>query len=71
MINLINGASAKVWKMRYAFEFHRRTGFAWTESWAAAGSSLEDMLEGDFTEMEPADAVSEELSCWTDGHDDV
>jgi hypothetical protein len=67
----IKATTAKVWKMRYAFEFCHRTKLSWKEGWASAGAMLDDTLNGDFTEIEPVDAVAEELSCWADGSDDV
>lgn len=63
-MKVINAISAKIWKVRFAAEFHRQTAFNWAFCWESATIALDDMLDGDFTEMEPVDAVNEELSNW-------
>lgn len=52
------------WKLRYAIVMVHRTGMNPFNAWGFAGSWLESF--GD--ELTPAQAVSEELSCWGDGN---
>ncbi|RLA51607.1 MAG: hypothetical protein DRR42_09825 [Gammaproteobacteria bacterium] len=66
MKKLLDAASAYIWKLRYAREFHRRTKLEWYLCWQSADAMLNDCFDGNVSEMTPDDAVSEELSNWND-----
>jgi hypothetical protein len=51
------------WKLRYALILRSRTGMRLSFCWDAAGAGWE--TNQDFA-MTPAEAVWEELSCWTE-----
>jgi hypothetical protein len=60
-----------IWRVRCAYHFGRRLGWGWvTHWWGLAGTSLESEQDtrrryGDALPS-PADAVDEELSCWSE-----
>lgn len=51
-----------IWRVRAALEFARRMGPGWYgQAWGVAGALVENR-----DDQTPAEAVEEELSCWTD-----
>ncbi len=51
------------WKLQYAINIRRRAELPWLMAWECASTSWEDWKD---MPLSPEDAVTEELSCWTE-----
>jgi len=54
----------KIWLLRYAIEFKRRTKWPFKECYSYGESSLEN-FDYDLEEC-PIEMVGEDISCWSD-----
>jgi hypothetical protein len=53
-----------IWKIKYTLEIRKLCGVSLLVGWDMAGSTLEEMFDGDTEECTPKEAAEEERDEW-------